>query len=222
MNTPPLEAIYFHDFGNSYIPHILKEVYIDQVYAPFVKDKKDLTVLDCGANVGLTAYYFKDYAKQVIAVEPSKIHQEALSAMVKQNSIKNIVLFPNAIAGECGMVKLNHNPNVTMFSMRQEVASGEFEEVEAIDMVELFKRAKIDHVDIMKMDIEGSEYDLITSESFQKMAPKIDCILGEFHTWSGVNPAQFANCLSDLGYKFEWMNKTEASTFSAVRIWKTL
>ncbi len=49
--TPKLEAFYFHDFANSYIPHILKEVYMDQIYAPFVKDKKDLIIADFGANI---------------------------------------------------------------------------------------------------------------------------------------------------------------------------
>lgn len=191
---------------------------MDQIYKPFVHGKKDLTIVDCGANVGLTAYYFKDFAKTVYAVEPSKQHIDCMKLMITQNKIENIEIMPCAVSKENGKAKFYHNENVTMFSLRQEVNNkAEFEEVETKTMEQIMKDLKLKHIDILKMDIEGSEYDVFTSKGFEAVADKIDCILGEFHTWSGINPNQFATCLMDLGYEFKWIKKTEATTFSAVR-----
>lgn len=213
-----LQAIYFHDFNNSYIPHILKEVYIDQIYRPFVQGKKDLTIVDLGANIGLTSFYFKDYAKQIYAVEPAKEHIECIDAMIKQNDIKNIEVCPYAISAESGTAKFYHNDNVTMFSLKSEVnKQDDYEEVQTLTMTDFMKKYKIKDIDILKFDIEGSEGELITSEGFIKASKHIKVILGEWHTWSSMNPNMFANTLRDLGYQFDWTNKSYASTFTAIK-----
>ena len=50
-----------------------------------------------------------------------------------------------------------------------------------------------------------------------KVKDKIDIICGESHTWTGLNPNQFATYFLDRGFTFKWMNATEASTFVAER-----
>ena len=52
---------------------------------PISRGKKDLTIVDIGANIGLTSYYFKDYAKIVYAVEPAKKHFDCIQKMVEYN-----------------------------------------------------------------------------------------------------------------------------------------
>jgi len=79
-------------FEQSYIPIILKEIYIDRVYAPFLEGRSDLTIVDAGANVGLTAMYFSQFARRVIALEPDKRHLLALDAMLAYNGIANAEL----------------------------------------------------------------------------------------------------------------------------------
>ena len=54
------------------------------------------TIADVGANIGLTSYYFKDYAKEVFAIEPAKEHQDTIGTLIGYNKIKNITL--------CGVV----------------------------------------------------------------------------------------------------------------------
>src|SRR5258708_6725941 len=94
----PLEAIFFHDFANSHIPEIFEETYIKQVYKPFLTGRRDLVIADWGANIGMTSYYFKDFAKIVYAVEPSQLHLKALNSLIEFNQIKNIKLCPYAIS----------------------------------------------------------------------------------------------------------------------------
>jgi len=213
-----LQAFYFQDFKNSFLPHILKEVYLDRIYDQYTHGKKDLTIVDLGSNIGITNFYFKDYAKRLIAVEPSKDHIETLKAMHAQNDMNNVEIYPYAISSKNGTETFYHNSNTTMFSLRGEVNNqGISEKVETKTLYQLMDDLKIKHIDILKMDIEGSEYDLIVSDGFAKVKDKIDLILGEFHTWSGVNPQQFATCFMDYGYEFKWMNATAASTFVAKR-----
>lgn len=210
-----LQAFYFQDFKNSYLPHILKEIYIDRIYDKYTHGKKDLTIVDLGSNIGITNFYFKDYAKRLIAVEPSKDHITTLKAMHAQNDM-NVEIYPYAVSSQNGKTRFYHNENTTMFSLRNEVNDkGKYEEVETKTLEQLMKDLKVKHIDILKMDIEGSEYDLIVSDGFSRVADKIDLILGEFHTWSGVNPHQFATTFIDYGFDFQWMNATEASTFVA-------
>lgn len=212
-----LQAFYFQDLSSSFLPHILKEVYMDRIYDQYTHGKKDLTIVDLGSNIGITNYYFKDYAKRLIAVEPSKDHIETLKTMHAQNDMK-VEIYPYAIASKNGTQAFYHNTNTTMFSLRGEVNNeGIAEVVDTKTMEQLMKDLKIKHIDILKMDIEGSEYDLIVSDGFSRVASKIDLILGEFHTWSGVNPHQFATTFVDYGFDFKWMNATEASTFVAKR-----
>lgn len=218
-STPKLEGIFFHDFKNSYIPNILEEIYKHRVYQPFLEGKKDLIIADWGGNIGLTSYYFKDYAKYVFCVEPSTIHAESINKLVEFNDIKNIKLCQYAISNKNGFTKFYHNPNVTMFSLKDVVNDKEdYEEVETVTPDKFMEIEGIDHIDLLKLDVEGFEGEVISSEGFAKIAPKIDVIVGEWHTWSTMNQNMFKNVFEDLGFEFKWLPNTEASVFTAVRV----
>ena len=215
----PIQGLFFRDIYNDYIAHIIKEIYFDRVYDRLIGDKKDMTVLDIGANVGLFSYYIAPKASRVIAIEPSALHFETLSKMVEFNGLGNVAPLKAAIAGQTGTSTFYHNSNTTMFSLKPDVNSlpDEAEEVDTLSMDELFKTCGIEHVDLLKLDVEGSEMDIIASAGFAAVADKIDMIIGEYHTWSNINPLQFKNALTDLGFEFEWLNSTEASMFVAQR-----
>lgn len=217
MGTLPLKAFYLHDFKNSYIPNILEEIYRDKVYEPFLAGKKDLIIADWGGNIGLTSYYFKDFAKQVYCVEPSSQHLECINAMIAQNKITNIKVCPYAISNNNGKEKFYHNDNVTMFSLEDIVnKKDDFEEVETVTPLEFMKREGIEHIDLCKVDLEGSESKIIVSDEFKVLSTITDIFVGEHHNWTQMSQVQFANVFSDLGFEFTWL-KTEAQCFTAVR-----
>ena len=60
-----MPAIYYPnvEFRSLYIPHILKEIYLDEVFSRV--DRPCNVVLDIGANIGLTAMYLKDFSNKV-------------------------------------------------------------------------------------------------------------------------------------------------------------
>lgn len=217
METDPqLQAFFFRDFKSSYIPHILREIYLDGVYEPFLNGKKDLVIADFGGNIGLTSYYFKDFAKVVYCVEPSKLHHDCINAMIKQNKIDNIKLCPYAISNENGTEKFYHPDNVTMYSMENVMQAKDYEEVETVDCAEFIKREGITHIDLLKFDVEGSESKVVTSDSFKKLADITDVICGEWHSWTTMSQQQFKQAFEDLGFDFKWL-PTEAQCFTAVK-----
>jgi FkbM family methyltransferase len=215
-----IQGFFFRDFDNCYLPEILKEMYRDRVYDPYLKGKKDLVIADFGANIGMFSYYAHDMAKVIYAVEPSKEHFEVLTKMIEFNGLKRVKPIKKALSNKNGKTTFYHNNNTTMFSLKSKVNTrpSESEEVETIDFEQFFIENDIKHLDFVKKDIEGSEAEVFGSSGFDKVANKIDVIMGEFHDWTDINRNQFASYLRDAGFNFKWANATEATLFIAERI----
>ena len=206
---PPLES--------NFIGHQMAEVYKDRVYAPYLEGKKDLTIIDIGANVGVVSYYFSQFAKQVFSLEPSKEHFEVLTAMLAFNKITNVKPINKAIFMKSGKFPFGGpNDNKTMRSLHMSTWQDNkpLEDVDCITLEDLFRDEKIEHCDLMKLDVEGSEYEILGSPSFKLVAPKIDVVIGESHKWAGRNENQLRESFKNNGFEFEWL-KADAQLFVA-------
>lgn len=215
-----IQGIFFKDFINGHVPHILLELYRDQVYEFYFKGKKDLTILDVGANIGLFTFYAYPYAKKIYSVEPSGEHFETLISMLNFNHMDRAMPIQVALSSKNGSQTFYHNQNTTMYSLNKAVNGlpDEAETVTCVTLDKLFKDNKIKHIDFMKIDIEGAECEVFASEGFDKVADKIDTIVGEYHSWSQVNPKQLENSIKDRGFNFKWLESTDAKVFHAERI----
>lgn len=217
----PIQGIYFRHFEDGYIPEILEEIYKHKVYDPYIKGKHDLTIVDLGANIGLWTHYAYPSAKVIYSFEPAKEHFECLVTMLVGNDMNRCGPINKAISNENGKTLFYHNANTTMYSLNKAVDGGEEfppEEVGTITLDKFFEEYKLEHVDVMKVDIEGAEASLFAGEGFEKVKDKIDCIIGEFHQWTGINPAQFETYFRDRDFTFKWLDKTSATLFVAERI----
>lgn len=188
---------------NNFIGHQLSEIYKDRVYAPFVEGKNDLVILDVGANIGMTTYYFSQFSKQVYSVEPSLEHFDVLTRMIVFNKLKNVTAINKAIHIKNGELPLWHNQNKTMFSLHQAVADPNLKEeiVKTITLQGIMDEYKIENVDLMKLDVEGSETEILSHSSFKAVAPRIKTIILERHSWSGRHENQLVDALKDAGYR---------------------
>lgn len=193
-------------FDNLFIPYIYKEIYLEGVYIDVLNQKKDLTIVDVGANIGVTVQYFKDYAKKVYAIEPSPENYAALEKNVKFNKWDNVVLCNYALADKDGEMEFAQAPNNRTTNalvdpeVNKAVGPGWYTtrlKVPTKSMETFFKENDIDEVDFMKFDPEGSEELILYSEGFKKVAPKIKNIMCEFHhsTWPEI-----VTFLQGLGY----------------------
>ena len=214
-----MKAIFFEgEIKDNFIGHIMAEVYKDRIYDPFLFGKSDLTILDIGANIGITAQYFADYGK-VYSVEPSKEHFNCLYEMIKFNGLQDkIVPINKALYIKDGKLPLFHNVNRTMFSLHAAVNDNSTppEEVDCITIDSIFKENDIKHVDLMKLDVEGSEVEIISSTGFKEVCNKIDLIILEIHDWSGRNPNQLIDTLKMRGFRVDQL-KADAHIIVARR-----
>ena len=184
----------------------MAEVYKDRIYAPFLEGKKDLTIIDIGANIGITSYYFSQFAKQVFSLEPSLEHFDVMTTMLKYNKITNVMPINKALYIKEGQFDFGGpDNNATMRSLHSAVwQDGKPKEtVSATTFPVLFKDFNIDHVDFMKADIEGSEVEVFSSSSFKEVANKIDTIVFETHQWNGRHPNQILDAFKGNGFAVE-------------------
>jgi FkbM family methyltransferase len=196
--NPPLES---HWLG-----HQFEEIYKTKLYEPFLRGRSDLTIIDAGGNVGLTSYYFSQFAKDVYTLEPVQEYSDLIRQMLSYNEVKNVHLIQKALYLENGKFPFFHNSgNKTMSSLNQAISDGKLppEEVETITLDKLFADNNIEHCDLFKLDIEGSEIEVLSSEGFRLVAPKIDLIIGERHSWSNRNPNQLNEALKNNGFVVE-------------------
>jgi FkbM family methyltransferase len=210
-----MRSLFYNDWEASHIPEILKEIYTDKIYNPYFLGKKDLTILDLGANIGLTTQYFSQFGK-VYSVEPAKETFECLKKLIETNGL-NAVPIQCAISTTNGETTFYHNNNnITANSLFKELQDGDTEIVKTRTLGELFKENAIEHIDFMKIDIEGEEFNVFGHDSFDEVADKIDVIMGETHAWAGRNPGQIYQALQNRGFKVKRVS-TDANVFYAER-----
>lgn len=212
-------VIHYNDWDNSYIPNILKEIYLDRVYEPYLPHIKDKVVLDLGMNIGLWSLYASRYAKEVHGFEPAHATFELASRNLAENNTDNVAAYPWAITDKSGRATLYHNTNSTMNSTNPVVNNkpGEEESVAGVQLDEFVKLHKIDHIGFAKIDVEGTEDKLFASESFSNIAPILDAFVYEWHSWCQANPNTINAGLRDLGYSIKQI-PSEATIFGAVKI----
>lgn len=94
-------------------------------------------------------------------------------------------------------------------------------EVELVTLDDVFARICRDRIDLLKIDIEGAEYDLLMSECFTRHAPNIGILCIEFHhRWPNHGAKateQVVNRLKKLGFLCTWANSTTNEEFTFQR-----
>ena len=197
--TPPLKINFWG--------HIMEELWKSKIYDPYLPLRKEGTIaLDIGANVGLVSYYLAQHFEKVISIEPSTEHMNNLLLMLNYNKLTNVTPIKKALFMENGDFMFGGpKDNKTMRSLHMATwDKGKPEEkVEAITLEKLLEDYKIEHVNLMKLDIEGSEVEVLSHPSFKKVADKIDTIIVERHQWSGRHPNQLNEALKNAGFIVE-------------------
>jgi len=198
-------VIWKGDFDNYWLGHQFAEIFKDRIYAPYLENKPNAVVLDIGACIGIFTLYASKYAKMVYAIEPAVDHFDSLTRMLTFNQIKNVKPIRKAIFIDNKQFPFFHNKNRTMYSLHQAIEdnSQKVETVEAVTLDKLFEDEKIEHIDLLKADVEGSEYELFAGEGFSKVASKIDTVICEVHQWAGRHRNQINESFKNNGFDIQ-------------------
>lgn len=192
----PTEIIY--DLNDIDVRSQLQEIFISNVYNPHI-DRKNLVVFDFGANIGMSALYFKDMAKVVHAFEPHPYIYQMLQNNVKPYN--NIKTYKYAILNQIGKLRVGTKEKGNLTQNLLQKGSYDEQEITCIDFAECLKITGEDHVDVLKIDIEGSEYIVFSSNEFIENASKIDTIVGESHYTGTAMPQFVPVMLKECGFK---------------------
>ncbi|BDS11589.1 FkbM family methyltransferase [Aureispira anguillae] len=195
--------------------YILRENFIQNIYdfdyesiVPNVK-----SVVDLGANIGLTSLYFQNRFPnaKVVCVEPVSHNVE----MIKKNASNNNFSWgveTAAIQSSVGSVTLYPNEWWSSSTVNKDIADKrqsnegrvEYnhklppEEVEAIPVDVVFDRHNMDIVDILKMDIEGAEEPAILDNP--KWFQRVRILIVEIHD-KYVDRKKITKALLDAGFE---------------------
>lgn len=149
------------------------------------------TVVDVGGNIGCFAVEARRRVGptgRVVVAEPASECVEILRNHINNNKLSNIDLVESAISAEKGEVNLIVS-EVTMFSSVYDRVDGRItgtrnEMVKSTTLNDAFEENNIDQCDLLKLDCEGSEYEIIDS-----MSPQLAALVSRLfsrHTTSPV------------------------------------
>jgi FkbM family methyltransferase len=142
------------------------QIYLRRVYRV---EASDQVILDIGANVGLFSLYAARQAPaaRIIAVEPfPQTFQRLLEIVADHLLTDRIICLDCAISGAGGPRLMANGPSPSQ--QRALAAAGRNApgiQVHSKTLRELLQEQALNRVDLLKMDIEGSEYEVLLSTS---------------------------------------------------------
>ncbi len=164
----------------------IDEVFIAKEYTRIrdFEPNGDDIVVDAGAFIGAYTLYASKKALKVLALEPSPF-RVFLEYNVKLNRLSNVTVLPYALLDSNSPVKFH-------VDLMGPVGSSVFNEgegnrvsilVPAITLDTLAERFGIKEINILKMDIEGSECKALKGAQKLLSDRRIDKIVMEVHPW---------------------------------------
>lgn len=154
---------------DSYSFGLIRELLIRNCYFKFHNNldfNNTKTVIDLGSNRGFFTIMCSSFADKIVSVEADDKYNEQFIANMNKNDFKNITIINKFIGG------INNKENS--------------KKIPQISLSELMFLNDIKVIDFLKIDIEGSEYDLF-SKTEDSIFNKIKNISMELHPENGKN-----------------------------------
>ena len=204
VGEPPL---FLRGETNDY--HMFHRIYLRDEYG--LSNRRGWEcVIDLGGNVGIFSARASGVAKRVVAYEP--VPENFARFQLHCGERPNVEAVRAAVASKSGSLRIYRPrlPGMTgVFSSFREMGghmTDDFLDVDAITLDELMERHQVMHCDMMKVDVEGQEYEIVNSASDANLA-RIDRIHGEYHNVQEQDPRtridHFAKYLQSKGYEVD-------------------
>ena len=168
--------------------------------APGFEIKENDTIIDVGGLIGLFMLFCEQFCHKgkIYCFEPELNNYRIFSDNVKLNNLENIHSFNMAISKQDGNVPLYLNDDSSGHSIF--LKNSNSIQVESITLQKVFELNNIKKCNLLKLDCEGSEYEIINSlpDSYFSM---IDKIIIEYHL-----AKKYPKLLTELIKKLELMS----------------
>lgn len=161
-------------------------------------------IVDAGANIGAFSLYAAQRAPgaRILALEPFPTTFDCLIHNVRQNGLEGrIVGRPVALAGHNAtrsMEGASSPSHVRSLAPAGTAAPGPT--VEAVTLETLMARENLTHVDLLKLDIEGAEWELFDT-CLPETLERVRAIALEYHPAPGRSRTQLFSRLEGAGFR---------------------
>ena len=150
-------------------------------------------VVDLGANIGTFSIYSAFKGSKVYAVEPEPHNAEALNNNIILNNMQDLIThIPYGVSDKKGTAVITDMGGGA--SIKDDGMFGT--EIELMSLDSLFGLYNIDEVDILKIDVEGSEPEIILGASKENLQ-KCKYITMEFDHRTGNRIGEMTQKLSE-------------------------
>lgn len=176
----------------AFVPH---EEYLEKwnnLYLP-IEFKKGDVLIDVGAHIGRVSIPFAKKGFQVFSYEPDPENFECLKKNIKDNQVKAKV-FNNAVHKD-GILKFRQDPRTTMGAVSEDGVK-----VDGISLERIFKDNKIMKCKLLKMDCEGSEYEIFENLP-EKIWERIENLIVEVHPFEGKPETFISDLIRSHGFE---------------------
>ena len=150
-------------------------------------------VLDIGAQVGIVSCYLgKKYPNiKIYAFEPVRENFDRLQRNLDTNGVKNVTPLNMAVTSNGRYVDmtgdLSHNSgSMTIYGKGKN-------EIRSLTLQNILDAYKIDKVKLLKIDVEGSEYEIL--ESSKHLLDRVGAVRGEIHPLQGKSQDELLELL---------------------------
>lgn len=241
---------YMKSIGNNLSFNMLAlplfEIFLDKIYDHNkCKVEESDIIFDIGANIGTFSFYslYKG-AKRCYLFEPNK----KLCDSIKNQNIENIIIENVAVSNKnekinflidrggitsclekdmCFIMDDNNFGNIRKLNKKtyyKEKSIIKKIKVDSINLMDYILFNKIDKIDYLKIDCEGSEYDIIESINDNYLKKNIKKILLEYHYLLDENYKmkfhKMINKLIDCGFMYENNRNIEQTNHGILFLWK--
>ena len=142
---------------------ILFELFMDRVYP--VELSEGSIVVDIGAHIGCFTIPAARQGARVFSFEPAPANFIALQRNVELNRLQNVVLFRAAVDGRGErrhMFLPDDHAHTARYTLRPRRGAQTLE-VACVSLDDVYHENHLERVDVLKIDAEGSEYEILYS-----------------------------------------------------------
>ena len=187
--------------------YTVDEVFMSDFYK-FNSENKKPVIIDCGANIGLSVLYFKHTHPEAViyAFEPDTKNYNYLAENVKSYGWeKSVFIYKQLVSDTAGFEYFEELGNAGSKIVSENAQNNNTTKIEKIRLKDFLTELNC-KIDFLKLDIEGSEFDVIPD--LKELYPIIQKMYIEFHSDVNNFPEMYKKKKKHLGNDYDFQIST--------------
>lgn len=164
------------------------------------------TIFDIGANIGYYSIQFAEAENAIIyAFEPMSYQFETLQRNISLNSISNVKAIKKIVSDKDGAERIYFSGFENTGKSSLVKKTNQYEDIDAITLDSYCESQNIKRVDLIKIDVEGFEFNVLNGFRNMLESQKVSHIFIELLEKNlqeaGASSREICDLLNEYGYK---------------------